>query len=93
MIGCRLAIYPMTDRFVEVILSAVRAMETDGMTVQTDSLGTLLIGEEADVFEAARTAFTHAATHGDHLVMTLHFSRGCPGEPEGYCDPQGRPMR
>ncbi len=93
MIGCRLAIYPMTDRFVEVILSAVRAMEMDGMTVQTDSLGTLLIGKEADVFEAVRSAFKQAATHGSHMVMTLHLSRGCPGEPEGYCDPQGRPMK
>lgn len=93
MIGARLAIYPMTDRFVDVILSAVRAMETDGMTVQTDSLGTLLIGEEARVFEAVRTAFKQAATYEGHMVMTLHLSRGCPGEPEGYCDPQGRPMR
>jgi uncharacterized protein YqgV (UPF0045/DUF77 family) len=92
MIGCRFAIYPMTDNFVEVILSAVRAMETDGMTVRTDSLGTLLVGEEDQVFDAVRATFARAATHGDHVVMTLHLSRGCPGEPEGYCNPQGGPM-
>jgi uncharacterized protein YqgV (UPF0045/DUF77 family) len=92
MIGCRFAIYPMTDNFVEVILSAVRDMETDGMTVRTDSLGTLLVGEEDQVFDAVRGAFARAATHGGHVVMTLHLSRGCPGEPEGYCNPQGGPM-
>ena len=92
MIGCRLAIYPMTDDFVAVILSAVRAMETDGMTVQTDSLGTLLVGEESKVFDAVRAAFSRVATHGGHAVMTLHLSRGCPGEPEGYCNPGGGPM-
>ena len=92
MIGCRFAIYPMTDNFVEVIRSAVRAMETDGMTVQTDSLGTLLVGEEDQVFDAVDAAFARAATHGGHVVMTLHLSRGCPGEPEAYCNPQGGPM-
>ncbi len=92
MIGCRLAIYSMTDDFVEVILSAIRAMETDGMTMRTDALGTLLIGEEEQVFNAVRAAFERAAGHGGHVAMTLHLSRGCPGEPEDYCNPQGGPM-
>lgn len=92
MIGARLAIYPMTDQFVNVILSAVQAMDTAGMTVQTDSLGTLLVGEEDKVFDAVRAAFGRAAASGGHVVMTLHLSRGCPGEPEGYCNPQGGPM-
>lgn len=92
MIGCRLAIYPMTDDFVEVILGAIRTVDTSGMTVRTDALGTLFIGEEAKVLDAVRAAFETAARRAGHVVMTLHLSRGCPGEPEDYCDPTGRPM-
>jgi uncharacterized protein YqgV (UPF0045/DUF77 family) len=92
MIGCRFAIYPMTDNFVDVILGAVRAIDTSGMTVKTDSLGTLFIGEEEKVLGAVQAAFEAASRHAGHVVMTLHLSRGCPGEPEDYCDPTGRPM-
>ncbi len=82
----------MTDDFVEVVLSAIRAMEIDGITVRSDALGTFLIGKEAQVFNAVRAAFERAAAHGGHVGMTLHLSRGCPGEPEDYCNPQGGPM-
>jgi uncharacterized protein YqgV (UPF0045/DUF77 family) len=93
MIGCRFAIYPMRDDFVDVILSAVRDMDTSGMTVRTDALGTLLIGEPDRVFAAVRAAFAAAASRGGHVVLSLHLSRGCPGEPDDYCDPAGGPMR
>ncbi len=92
MIGCRFAIYPMTDDFVSVILGAVRTVDTSGMTVRTDTLGTLFIGEEAQVLNAVEAAFEAASQQARHVVMTLHLSRGCPGEPEDYCDPTGRPM-
>jgi len=92
MIGCRFAIYPMTDDFVDVILGAIRTVDTSGMAVTTDSLGTLFIGEEEKVLCAVQATFEAASRHAGHVVMTLHLSRGCPGEPEDYCDPTGRPM-
>ncbi len=92
MIGCRFAIYPMTEGFVDVILGAIRRVDTTGMTVKTDSLGTLFIGEEQKVLDAVQAAFEAASQRAGHVAMTLHLSRGCPGEPEDYCDPSGRPM-
>ncbi|MBM3450051.1 MAG: hypothetical protein FJX78_03560 [Armatimonadetes bacterium] len=62
------------------------------MTLKTDALGALLIGEPDRVFDAVRTAYAAAAARGAHAVLSLHLSRGCPGEPDGDCDPQGRPM-
>jgi uncharacterized protein YqgV (UPF0045/DUF77 family) len=88
-IGCQFSLYPMTDRFVDVILGAVEGLkDREDLRVETDDLSTLLVGASEPLFEAVETCFLKAAAASGHLVLTATFSRGCPGEPD---DPICRP--
>ena len=89
MIGVRFSLYPMTDRFVPVILGAVDGLDRLGVEVEVDDVSTCLLGEEPSLFEALRVAFGRAAASGEHVVLNATFSAGCPGEPEGdVCVPR-----
>ena len=79
--GTQFSLYPMTDRFVEVILPAVEKLKArDSLEIVTDDLSTLVRGDAAEVFSAIRDAFIAAAASGSHVVANVLFSRGCPGE-------------
>lgn len=85
--GTQFSLYPMTDRFVEVILPAVEKLKSrGGLTIETDDLSTLLRGEAAEVFAAIRDAFIAAAASGRHVVANVLVSRGCPGEEQCEAD-------
>jgi len=79
--GCRFSLYPMTDRFVDVILDSLAAVRVPGIEVETDDVSTCLIGPESAVFAALRDCLARASSGGTHVVMTATFSKGCPGEP------------
>jgi energy-coupling factor transport system substrate-specific component len=83
--GARFSLYPMTDRFVPVILDAIRDLPERGLDVETDDVSTFLGGHPDAVFDALEQTFARAAGSGAHVVMTIQLSRGCPGEE--VCDP------
>jgi uncharacterized protein YqgV (UPF0045/DUF77 family) len=87
--GARFSLYPMTDRFVAVILDAVEELSRFNLEVETDDVSTFLGGHPDGVFAALEQAFTRAAAGGTHVVMTVLLSRGCPGET--VCDPAAAP--
>lgn len=78
--GARIAIYPMQDNFVDVILGAVRATDKTGLAVLTDDLGTTIQGNRDRVFSYVKEVFLHAAEAGGHVVANVLFSVGCPGD-------------
>lgn len=82
--GAHVALYPMTDRFVPVILDGIAAMKHDRnhLRIETDDLSTLLVGPPEDLFPAMRDLLVGAARSGTHVVLSAHVSRGCPGEPD-----------
>jgi uncharacterized protein YqgV (UPF0045/DUF77 family) len=83
-LGCQFSLYPMTDRFIEVILDGLTAIRAAGdrLRVETDDISTLLVGAPEALFPALQGCFVRAASHSGHLVMNLSLSRGCPGEPD-----------
>lgn len=83
--GARFSLYPMTDRFVPVILQALEGMPERGLEVETDDVSTFLEGHPDAVFGALERVFVRAASSHAHVVMTLLLSRGCPGET--VCEP------
>ncbi|HXF64274.1 MAG TPA: YkoF family thiamine/hydroxymethylpyrimidine-binding protein [Caldilineaceae bacterium] len=87
--GCQFSLYPMTDRFVEVILEAVADLrDRQGLRVETDDLSTLVVGPPEQIFQAVEGCFCRAARGAGHVVLTATFSRGCPGEPDDpICEP------
>lgn len=82
--GAQISLYPMTDDFVGVILSALGALDPyrERLRIETDDISTLLVGTPDVVFAAMRDLFVAAAKTGKHCVLHATISRGCPGEPD-----------
>jgi uncharacterized protein YqgV (UPF0045/DUF77 family) len=85
--GARISLYPMTDRYVELILDAIKGLDRTGLEVETDDVSTFLGGDRDAVFEQLERIFAAAARTKEHVVMTLLLSHGCPGET--YCEATG----
>ena len=52
--GAQISLYPMTDRFVDVILSALPALDPyrEKLRIETDDISTLIVGTPDIVFAA-----------------------------------------
>ena len=49
--GCRFTLYPMTDRFIDIILGALEKTDTSAVWSETDALSTVYRGDAADPAE------------------------------------------
>jgi len=85
--GARFSLYPMTDRYVPVILDAIKGLRDTGLEVETDDVSTFIGGDRDRVFRELERVFACAAKTGEHVVMTVLLSHGCPGET--YCEAPG----
>ncbi len=79
-VGARVTVSVMSDRYVEVILAALAAADTTGLVVDTGDVSTYLGGSEADLLRAITQLTASVAASGHHASVTVHLSRGCPGE-------------
>ena len=82
--GAQISLYPMTDRFIDVITDALAALGPyrDRLRIETDDISTLLVGPPEVLFPAIRDLFVAAAATRTHVVLHATLSRGCPGEPD-----------
>ena len=85
--GARVSLYPMTDRYARVILDAIKGLRDTGLEVETDDVSTFIGGDRDRVFGELARVFAAAARTGEHVVMTVLLSHGCPGET--YCEATG----
>ena len=85
--GARFSLYPMTDRYVPVILGAIEGLRRDGLEVQTDDVSTFIKGDRNVTWSTLEDVFATAARSGEHVVMTVLLSHGCPGEELCEVDP------
>ena len=79
-VGARVTVAVMSDRYVEVVLGVLGAVPTDGLVVQTGDVSTYVGGDEADLLRYLTDLVDAVAATGEHAAVTLHLSRGCPGE-------------
>ncbi|OMF83116.1 YkoF family thiamine/hydroxymethylpyrimidine-binding protein [Paenibacillus glucanolyticus] len=82
IVGCRFSVFPMTDRFVEVIMDALKSANTGKVWIQTDDVSTCIRGRAEHVFDVTRAIFAYAAASGVHTVFNGTYSIGCPGDTE-----------
>src|SRR5258708_10342149 len=82
--GARFSLYPMSDRYVPVILGAIEGLGGSGLEVETDNVSTFIQGDRDLVWSTLEDAFAKAARTKQNVVMTVLLSHGCPGE--GLCD-------
>ena len=81
--GCQFTLYPMTDNFVDIILSSLKEVDTSKVWKKTDDVSTCIRGKLVHVFDVAKAIFLHAAKTGEHVAMSGTFSIGCPGDSSG----------
>lgn len=82
--GAQVSLYPMTDGFVDVILSSLSALDPyrERLRIETDDISTLIVGPPEVLFPALRDLYVAAAVSRHHIVLRATLSRGCPGEPD-----------
>jgi energy-coupling factor transport system substrate-specific component len=81
--GCRFAIYPMSDDFVNLILSAIEKVDTSKVWIETDDITTCVRGRISHVFDVTKAIFLQVAKTGTHSVLNATYSIGCPGDTAG----------
>ncbi len=79
-VGARFTLSVYDSDYVTVILSALEAVDTSGLTIDTGDISTFVSGAEADILRYLRDVIAHAAATGKHLSASILLSRGCPGE-------------
>ena len=92
--GCQFTLFPMSEDFVDVILSALEQVDTSKVWKETDDVSTCIRGKMVHVFDVANAIFLHAVKSGKHVAMSGTFSIDCPGDSEGhvYMDETNEPM-
>ncbi|MGM8215513.1 YkoF family thiamine/hydroxymethylpyrimidine-binding protein [Bacillaceae bacterium W0354] len=81
--GCHFTLYPMSDQFVDIILSALKEVDTSKVWKDTDDVSTCIRGKIVHIFDVTKAIFLHAAKTGEHVAMSGTFSIGCPGDSSG----------
>lgn len=83
-VGAQVSLYPMTDGFVDVIISSLSALDPwrDRLRIETDDISTLMVGPPEVLLPALRDLYVAAAAKRHHCVLRVTLSRGCPGEPD-----------
>lgn len=82
--GCVFSLHAMSDRFVDLILGALRATDTSRVWTQTDKVSTTVRGKLPHVFDAVHAMTAELARSGVHCAMNATFSFGCPGDTQGH---------
>lgn len=92
--GCQFTLYPMSDKFVDIILSALEEVDTSKVWKDTDDVSTCIRGKMVHIFDVTEAIFLHAAKTGEHVAMSGTFSIGCPGDSSGdvYMDETDEPQ-
>ncbi|GIP34144.1 YkoF family thiamine/hydroxymethylpyrimidine-binding protein [Paenibacillus sp. J2TS4] len=83
IVGCRFSLYPMSDRFVDIILGVLERVDRSKVWMSTDDISTCIRGKAVHVFDVAKAVYVYAAATGNHVVWNGTFSVGCPGDGEG----------
>ena len=81
--GCRFTLYPMFDKFVDVILGGLDRVDTSAVWSETDALSTVYRGKLPYVMDAVAALFASAWTEGVHMAIEGQVSKGCPGDVSG----------
>lgn len=79
-VGARITVAVMADDYAERIVQALADTDTSRLTVVTGDVSTHVTGAEADLLRYVTDLSEAIAASGAHASITLHLSRGCPGE-------------
>lgn len=81
-VQAQVSIYPLkTKALAKPVEEFCRRLRNPGLTVDTHSMSTLIVGESDRVFQAVKQAF-QALAADYNIVMDLKVSNACPNAAE-----------
>jgi len=84
-VQAQVSIYPLkTKALAKPVEEFCRRLRNPGLTVDTHSMSTLIVGESDGVFQAVKQAFQALAADFD-IVVDLKISNACPNDVETRC--------
>jgi len=78
--GCRFSLSVMSDNYANMILNAIKKVDTAKVWSRTDSLSTIYCGKRIHVIDAVKACFAEINDGNTHITMEMTFSKGCPGD-------------
>lgn len=72
--GARFSLYPMSDKFIPIILGALEKTDTTGLYSNTDRISTVYGGSAENVVTAVENLFVSSYTEGVHTAVEGIFS-------------------
>lgn len=79
-VGARVTVAVMADDYADVILGVLAEVDAAGLVVSTGDVSTYVGGHEPDLLRYLTDLVAAVAATGRHAAVTVHLSRGCPGE-------------
>ena len=79
--GCRFTLYPMSDKYIEIILGALKKTDTSAVWSETDALSTVYRGKLPYVADAVQALFLNAYRPGVHMMRKR---RSQPARPKNH---------
>ena len=80
--GCRFSLAPMSDAFIDIILSSIAKVDTSRVWSMTDEFSTVYRGRLIHVMDALKACFLHSYRKGVHMTLNALLTKGCPGDAE-----------
>ncbi len=81
--GCRFTLSIMSDDYIDIILGALKKVDTSKVWSETDALSSIYRGKREHIFDALSACFIHSYKENIHAVCDMTFSKGCPGDSDG----------
>ena len=78
--GCRFSLAPMSDDFIDIILSSIADVDTSKVWSSTDEFSTVYRGRRIHVLDALKACFIRSFRQGVHMTMNALITEGCPGD-------------
>ena len=69
--GCRFSISPMSDDFINIILSSISKVDTSKLWSKTDKLSTIYRGKRCHVLDALKACFIYSYRKDVHSTMEI----------------------
>ncbi|SMB99940.1 YKOF-related Family [Thermanaeromonas toyohensis ToBE] len=77
MLACQVALYPLgVKEYSQLIKEVLASWSAGQVQVETNSMSTIIRGEEEEVWRAVKTLFEAAADRGE-VVLVATFSNRC----------------
>jgi len=75
----------MSDNYTDLILSAIRKVDTKNVWCSTDALSTIYRGRRIHVVDSVKNVFAKVNDGKTHITLEATFSKGCPCDIDGDC--------